>query len=332
MRTVTVACCHTFGDPRQVVQVETRELDDQRLGPTQVLVEMLAAPVNPADINIIQGTYGRRPPLPASLGNEGAGRVIAVGGAVRRLRLDQLVRPVPGVGAWQSALIADEKQLMALPDGLEPEQAATLCINPATAWRMLHDFVRLQPGDWVVQNAANSDVGRYVIQLAHYLDFHTVNVVRRPGLETELEAIGADRVVTEELDLGARVKELTGGAWPRLALNSVGGASALNLAKALGRRGALVTYGAMGRQPLAIPNGLLIFSELACCGFWVTAWYERAAPAKIEEMFAALGLLLRDGELVGKVARRYPLAEAPQAVAHAMQEQRQGKILLTISS
>jgi len=327
-RDVTVVCCHAFGDPCKVVEVESRQIDDEQLGPEQVLVEMLVAPVNPADINIIQGRYGKKMPLPALLGNEGAGRVARVGAGVRDLREGQLVRPVPGVGAWQEALITDADKLMLLPDGLEPDQAATLCINAATAWRMLHDLVRLQPGDWVIQNAANSAVGRYVIQLCRYLGFRTVNVVRRAELEAELTPLGADHVVTEEVDLPARIRALTGGRRPKLAFNAVGGDSALNLCRSLRSRGTLVTYGAMGKQPLAIPNALVIFREITFRGFWVSAWYERASIDARNTMFDALAVLLKDGELVGEVEQRYPLAEAPEAVAHAMRPHRRGKILL----
>jgi trans-2-enoyl-CoA reductase len=330
-RSVTVACCHAFGDPREVVKVETRELDDEQLGPDEVLVEMLVAPINPADINLIQGRYGKTMPLPALLGNEGAGRVVAVGTAVRGLRLGQLVRPVPGVGAWREALITNADRLMSLPDGLEPEQAATLCINAATAWRMLHDYVCLQPGDWVIQNASNSAVGRFVIQLSRYLGFRTVNVVRRAELEAELKPLGADHVVTEAIDLPARIRAMTGGSRPALGFNAVGGDSALNLAKALDKRGTLVTYGAMGKQPLTIPNALVIFNEITFRGFWVSAWYERATVDARNTMFDALAVLLKDGELVSEVEQRYPLSQAPEAVAHAMRPQRSGKILLSIN-
>ncbi len=118
----------------------------------------------------------------------------------------------------------------------------------------------------MVQNAANSAVGRSVIQIARARGLKTLNVVRRPELIDELKALGADVVVTEDTDLRTSVEELCGGSRPRLALNAVGGASALNLANALADRGTHVTYGAMGRQPLKIPNGLLIFREITFRG------------------------------------------------------------------
>lgn len=325
--TPSYACCHEWGDPAEVLRLEQGALPP--LEPGQVLVEMKSAPVNPADINTIEGKYGQLPPLPARLGNEGAGLVTRVGSAVQELSPGQLVRPLPGVGAWSEALITTPERLMVLPRELRHDLAAVLCINPGTAWRVLHDFVDLAPGDWIVQNAANSAVGRFVIQLAHHLGLRTVNVVRRQELFEELRGEGADVVVTDQVRLGKEIRDLTGGARARLALNAVGGPSALELAKALEAGGTLVTYGAMGLQPLRIPNGLLIFRELRLAGFWVSAWYERAPAAETTRMLRALGDLLTRGVLRSHVEQTYSIQDIREAVAHARRPGRAGKIMLS---
>jgi len=325
-RTVTVVCCREWGDPAEVLRVERWELGEP--GPGQVLVEMRAAPVNPADINVIEGRYGKQPPLPAAIGNEGVGEVVQLGPGVTGLALGQWVRPVPGVGSWQEALIAEPADLTPLPSGLTSEQAATLCVNPATAWRMLHDFVALAPGDWVVQNAGTSAVGRAVIEICRHLGYRTLSVVRREEAIDELRALGGDLVVTEAAHLGREIEPLTGGPRPRLALNGVGGPSALNLVKALAPGGTVVTYGAMGKAPLSLPGGLLIFNDLRAAGFWVTAWYERADREATAAMLDELGRLLQQGALTVNIEARYPLAEAPAAVAHARRDGRRGKVLL----
>jgi trans-2-enoyl-CoA reductase len=325
-RTVTVVCCRQWGDPAEVLRVEGWELGEP--GPGQVLVEMRAAPVNPADINVIEGRYGKQPLLPATIGNEGVGEVVQLGPGVTGFAPGQWVRPVPGVGSWQEALIARPADLTPLPSGLTVEQAATLCVNPATAWRMLHDFVALAPGDWVVQNAGTSAVGRAVIELCRHLGHRTASVVRREEAIDELRALGGDVVVTEAVHLGREIERLTGGPRPRLALNGVGGPSALNLVKALAPGATVVTYGAMGKAPLSLPGGLLIFNNLRAVGFWVTAWYERADPEATAAMLEELGRLLQQGALTVNIEARYPLAEAPAAVAHARREGRRGKVLL----
>jgi trans-2-enoyl-CoA reductase len=288
---------------------------------------MLAAPINPADLNVIVGTYGELPPLPATIGNEGAGEILALGPGVENLRIGQKILPL-AFGTWTSELILPAKNAIPLPDEIDIHQAAMLTVNPATAWRLLHDFASLQPGDWIAQNATNSGVGRAVIQLARHLGFRTLNVVRRPELLDELRALGGDVVVTEEVDLRREARELCRGTLPKLGLNSVGGSSALNIANALAPGSPHVTIGAMARQPLKIPNGLLIFQNLAFRGFWLRRWKENAPAAEIQSTYATLADLLHRGILHSPLQQILPLSEAPAALAAAMQDKRTGKILL----
>ncbi|MFZ4682670.1 MAG: MDR family NADPH-dependent oxidoreductase [Terrimicrobiaceae bacterium] len=320
---------HAFGRASEVLRVD--EIFVPQAGFGELLVEMLAAPVNPADLNIIEGKYGELPELPAVIGNEGVGRVLDVGVGVSGFAAGDLVLPMSR-GTWTNRLLAKADDVVLLPAGLDVFQAAMLTVNPPSAWAMLHEFVKLNAGDWIVQNAANSAVGRSVIQIARSLGWRTLNVVRRPELIDELRAIGGDVVVLEDCDLRTQIAELCGKDCPRLALNAVGGASALNLANALADEGTLVTYGAMGRQPLKIPNGLLIFRNLHFCGFWLNRWKEKSPANAIKEMFSTLAGLVERGELVMPVHRVYPLTELAAAVEEAGRESRAGKVLLDLSA
>ena len=223
-------------------------------------------------------------------------------------------------------MVAAEK-LVPVPAGIEPVQAAMLKVNPVTAWRMLHDFVSLQPGDWLIQNAANSAAGRCVIQIARELGYKTVNVVRRAELVDELRAEGADVVLVDSETLRDEVAGETERAPIRLALNAVGGENALRVAKTLASDGTMVTYGAMSLQPMCIPNGMLIFKNLRFTGFWVNKWYDAATAEQRAETFAPLFEMAKRGLLQTKVEKTYPLTEAKAAVAHAAQDRRGGKIL-----
>lgn len=297
------------------------------LGANEVLVRMLAAPINPADLNVIEGTYGELPQLPCAIGNEGVGVIERIGDSVRGFAPGQTVLPL-AFGTWAEKMLVPAEALVALPEGLDPLQAAMLTVNPATAWRMLHDFVPLRPGDWIVQNAANSGVGRSVIQLAKALGLRTLDVVRRSELVGELLQMGADVVVTEEMDLRTEAVALCSGVLPRLALNAVGGASALNLANALGADAVHVTYGAMGRQPLKIPNGLLIFKNISFRGFWLRRWKETASSEEIRATYEKLAAYLAAGILHTPVYRVFPIEEVHHAITEAAQEKRVGKVLL----
>jgi trans-2-enoyl-CoA reductase len=324
-KTVKAAIYETHGNPPDVLRVVDQELPE--LGPDEVIVQMRAAPLNPADINAIEGKYPVKPPLPATPGMEGAGVVVDVGANVKNLAPGTLVILPHNFGTWREACVVRGDKLIAVPPEIDAAQAAMLKINPLTAWRMLHDFVKLERGDWLIQNAANSGAGLAVIQIAKELGWKTVNVVRRAELIDELRSEGGDVVVVDGENLRDEVKAQTGGAPIRLALNAVGGENALRCAGTLASDMTMVTYGAMSLQPLTIPNGMLIFKNLWFTGFWVNKWYDAATPEQRAETFGALFDMARRGVLRTKIEARYSLADANAAVRHAMENKRSGKVI-----
>jgi trans-2-enoyl-CoA reductase len=325
-KTINAAVYEKHGNPADVLHLETRPWPIPAAD--EAVVKMHAAPVNPADLNQIEGKYPVRPELPATPGFEGAGVVVELGANVKDLTTGTPVILPHNIGTWRDAVAVKAEELVVVPDGIDPVQAAMLKINPLTAWRLLHDYVDLHKGDWLIQNAANSAAGRDVIQIAHELGFKTVNVVRRVEVIDELHAEGGDVVLVDGENLREEVKRATGGASIRLGLNSVGGDSALRLANCLAPGGTLVSFGAMSLQPLKIPTGLLIFKDLRFRGIWINKWYDSATPAERMETFRLLFDMARRGLLKTKVEKAYPLGEVNAAVAHASQGKRSGKIIL----
>ncbi len=324
-KSINAAVYETHGNPADVLRVESRPWPTPAAD--EAVVKMSSAPINPADLNQIEGKYPVRPKLPATPGFEGAGIVVEVGAGVKGLTRDALVILPHNIGTWRDAVSVKAEDLVVVPDGIEPVQAAMLKINPLTAWRLLHDYVDLQKGDWLIQNAANSAAGRDVIQIAHELDYKTVNVVRRPELIDELRAEGGDVVLVDGDNLRDEVKSATGGASIHLGLNSVGGDSALRLANCLAPGGTLVSFGAMSLQPLKIPTGLLIFKDLRFRGIWINKWYDSATLPERMETFRPLFEMAVRGLLKTKIEKAYPLSEVKAAVAHAAQGKRGGKIV-----
>jgi trans-2-enoyl-CoA reductase len=315
----------TYGNPPDVLNVETGPWPTPAAD--EAVVQMRAAPINPADLNQIEGKYPVRRELPATPGFEGAGVVTELGAEVKGLTKGSLVILPHNVGTWRDAIAVKAEDLVVVPDGIEPAQAAMLKINPLTAWRLLHDYVDLKKGDWLIQNAANSAAGRDVIQIAHELGYKTVNVVRRAELVDELRADGGDVVLVDGDKLRDEVKSATGGAPIRLGLNSVGGDSALRVANCLAPGGTLVSFGAMSLQPLKIPTGLLIFKDLRFRGIWINKWYDNATQSERMETFEPLFDMAKRGLLKTKIEKAYPLTEVKAAVTHAAQGKRSGKIV-----
>ena len=313
------------GNPPDVLRVEMQPWP--KAGAGEAVVQMRAAPINPADLNQIEGKYPLRFPLPATPGFEGAGLVVDLGANAKDLAVGALVILPHNLGTWREAAAVKVSELVAVPPGIDPVHAAMLKINPMTAWRLLHDYVDLKQGDWLIQNAANSAAGLAVIQIARELGYKTVNVVRRPELIDELRAEGGDIVFVDGEDLRENVKSATSDAPIRLGLNAVGGDSALRLANCLSPGSTLVTFGAMGLQPLKIPNGLLIFKDLRFRGIWINKWYDNATIQERMDAFRPLFEMAKCGLLKTKIEKSYRIDDAKAAVAHAAQSKRSGKII-----
>lgn len=327
-KTFKAAIYETHGNPAEVLCVV--DCPWREPAPNEVVVKMSAAPINPADLNSIEGKYPIKAELPATPGMEGGGIVIEAGSAVRDLAIGTQVILPHSFGTWREVAVIAADKLVAVPQEIEPIQAAMLKVNPITAWRILHDFVSLRPGEWLIQNAANSGSGQCVIQIARELGYKTVNVVRRAELVDELRSLGGDVVLVDGENLRDEVAAATERAPIRLALNAVGGDNALRVAKCLASDGTMVTFGAMSLEPLCIPNGMLIFKNLRFTGFWVNKWYDAATPEQRAETFTPLFEMARRGSLRTKVEKTYPLSEAKAAIAHASQNKRCGKVMFAL--
>jgi trans-2-enoyl-CoA reductase len=204
-----------------------------------------------------------------------------------------------------------------------------LKVNPATAWQLLHGIEPAVQGDWIVQNAGNSAVGRCVIQLARDLGIRTISFVRRAELIDELRALGGDHVFLDDEAGLAAAKSALGGANAVLAFNAVGGDSALRVMKLLREGGSHITYGAMARKPLTMPNGLLIFRDIRVRGLWVTRWVDKAPPAEIHAVYQDLAARVAAGMLLQPVDQTYQLEAFNEALARLDAPERAGKVLFT---
>ncbi|KAL8736148.1 MAG: hypothetical protein Q9181_002513 [Wetmoreana brouardii] len=289
------------GSPADVLALHTHSISPPHSN--LLTLRTLAAPLNPADINQIQGTYPTAPPFTSSLGtaqpsavpgNEACFEVLSAGSACKDVtRGDWVIPRQTGLGTWRTHLQVAEDQVMRVDkQGLKAEQVATVSVNPVTAYRMLKDFAPMQEGDWFIQNGANSGVGRAAVQLGAMWGFKSICIIRQregaegDALKREMQDLGATVVVSDqellEKGFGERVKEWTnGGRQPlKLGLNCVGGDAGMAMAKALSSGGTMVTYGAMSKSPLRVGAAMLIFKDLRFVGFWVSRWGDRLPEEK----------------------------------------------------
>jgi NADPH:quinone reductase-like Zn-dependent oxidoreductase len=314
-----------FGDPADVVRIV--DIDIPAPGRGQALVGVLAAPINPADLLLITGTHAYRPQLPARIGVEGVGRVLTLGPGEHAVALGGLVL-LPAGGTWSEQVVADSAALTPLPDGIDPTQAAMLGVNPITAACLLSQFRPLAPGEWLIQNAANSAVGRLVIRLAAARGIRMVNVVRRAGLIAELEALGSTVTLVDGDDLAERVAAATGEAPLHLALDAVAGAAAGRLVRCLAPDSTLVVYGLLSGEPVQVPTARIVFEGITVTGFSRIRALAAMGRPEARARYAELAQLVISGQLMSEVAAVYPLEEVRAALRHASQDGRDGKIVL----
>ncbi|KAK1117055.1 hypothetical protein K0M31_016980 [Melipona bicolor] len=311
-----------YGEPVDVLHVTTQSIDQPENN--QVSVKWLLAPVNPADINTIQGKYPSKPPLPAIPGNEGVGEVIAVGSNVKHLNIgDRVIPNNIHLGTWRTHANYTAEELMKVPKEVDAVEASMLNVNPCTAYRMLKDFVELKPGDTVIQNGGNSAVGQMVIQLCKMWNYKSVSVVRdRPNIEelkNHLISLGADEILTESEIKKTQIFKSKKLPSPKLALNCICGQNALEILRHLAHGGIMVTYGGMSREPLTVPTSAFIFKDITLKGFWMTAWTKANMNSKEREnMFSELGTLFKNKKLKAPPHKLVPFCQYQEAVINAI--------------
>ena len=283
---------HEHGTPFNVLAIEDITL--RKLEPRQVRIEIQASTIHPSDLGLIQGSYGKLRMLPAVGGREGVGKVVEVGTDVKEEVMNKVVSIPDDVGAWQEYCTAEVDDLILLPALVPYHQLAVSLLNPMTAWRLLNDFEYLREGDVIIQNAGNSGVGIAVVQFAKMIGVTCVSLVRNEDRARDLKSFGAKEVWLDNEDVPQRVREFTEKKGCAMALNSVGGRSAIRLAKCVGSGGVHVTFGAMDSQAVRFPTRNLIFDDIRFVGFWLDRWKRKKSPSQLrnslEEVLQPLAL------------------------------------------
>ncbi|WP_367847894.1 zinc-dependent alcohol dehydrogenase family protein [Rhodoferax sp. WC2427] len=297
-------------------------------GDGDVLVGMVYAPVNLNDLLVLQGVFPVHPELPSPVGNEGIGRILAMGPGVTGLAIgDVVVLPLYSL-TWRQRLIVPAAQVVSIggvPGDLQ--QLAMLRINAVTAALMLSEYVDLNPGDWILQNAGNSAVARTVTAIAKSRGLKTINLVRRSDAIGDALAAGADASFVDNEDSLSQIRSLVRERGIGLALDGVGGPAVGRLATSLRANGTIVSYAVMGGDVTSSVSVLdIIFKNLTYRGFYLDKpEYESAVPSIIAETAE----LVASGKLRVPVTAIYGIEEVGEAIAHV---QKGGKALLKLGN
>ena len=309
------------GNPTEnLVIVEVPEPNAPSEG--EALVRMEYAPINDSDLLLASGMYFLNPKLPSVIGAEGAGIVEAIGRGVTSIKPGDRVTVPFGTFTWSEKVLAPARGLFVVPPSVDAKTASMLNINPTTAVLLLDEIVDLKPKDWIVLNAANSQVARCLIAIAKSRDLKVIGIVRRSELIPEIEKLGADFVGIESPELSKQIQIATGGMPISLGLDAVGGPATATIASVLSPGGHLVSYAQMSRLPMHVPQGDLIGKRLNIHGFWM--YYEEYLP-KMRAVLTEATKVVASGNLSLPFTTTYKPSQIKEAVEHS---QRGGKVLL----
>jgi len=314
---------NTFGVPAEVLHLADRPVPEP--GPGEIRVRMVLSPIHNHDLWTIGGDYGVKPALPAIGGTEALGVVDKLGEGVTTPTLGQRVTG-SAVNTWAEYFVARAAAAIPVPDAIGDDVACQLAAMPLSAMMALEEL-GVQPGQWMIQNAATGAVGKTLAMIAKARGVHVVNVVRRAAGVAELAVLGIDNAIsTAEPGWQKRVKDMTGGAPIVAALDSVGGEESGQLLHMLGEGGQLMTFGAMANQPMVVSPGDLIFKQATIKGFWLAKLRSGPRRAEIPRAIGDLVRLAAAGALKLTVEKAFPLEEAAEAARASIQPGRTGKI------
>jgi NADPH:quinone reductase len=320
------------GPPRDVLQI--REMPAPVPGRGEVLVRMLASPINPSDIMFIEGRYALRPEFPAVPGFEGVGVVEASGGGpLAWWRQGRRVAVInDGRGTWAERTVTAARLVVPVPEGLPDEQAATFFVNPATAIAITRHVLRISPGQWLLQSAAGGELGKMIIRLGKMHGFHTINVVRRREQIEELKKHGADEVLVDsDGPIDEQVKRLTNNRGVSFAIDPVGGKTGSEVIASLGAGGRCLLYGSLSDEPLSLHPRRLLSAAVRLDGFWLGDWAKRQSIPRMLRLFRQVRTMMAEGTLTSDIAAVYPLDRAVEAAEHAVRPGKGGKVVLKMS-
>ncbi len=322
------------GDPSKVVEII--DLEEQEPKDDEIIIKMEAAAIHLADIKRFRGDYGfEAKELPLTPGYEGVGRVSSIGSCVTGYKIGDRVFPWWGNGTFSEKIAAKAELCIPAPEG-DACQLSLMLVNGMTAICLLEDFYDLKEGDWILQNGANSNCGRYLIVLANERGIKTCNIVRRESLFDELFDLGADKCIVDDNNsdaLAKKISDLTDGSKINIGFDMVAGKATERVARCLAYGGKVVNYGFISKESCSLPFHDLFFKNITLTGMSTGRGLAKRDMSTIRHTYSLLAKKISDGLLTAKIARTYNLENFVEAFAHAEEtgENRKGKIIFTMN-
>ncbi|WP_042472542.1 zinc-dependent alcohol dehydrogenase family protein [Bacillus ndiopicus] len=317
-----------FGEPKEVLKIHNTMIEPPESN--EVLVRMLARPINPSDLIPIRGSYAHRIPLPFIPGYEGVGIVEAVGASVSQNLIGKRVLPLRGEGTWQEYVKTSANLAIPIPSTIDDFTAAQMYINPVTAWVICTETLKLKSTDVLLVNACGSAIGHVFAQLSKVLGFRLIAITRNNTYTKQLLKLGATYVInTSENRLHETVMALTNGRGADAAIDSIGGVPGTELAFCLRPDGQFLTIGLL--SGIQVDWGKIAKEAQATAAiFHLRHWNKGISINHWQNTFQQLiSLVEREQLSMMPAIATYDLTQVKEAVHHVETAQnRMGKVFL----
>jgi NADPH:quinone reductase len=291
----------------------------------QVLINIVARPIHPADLAFIRGQYRVRPQFPQAAGLEGAGIVVKGPPNGPFLAGTRVAFRYPG--SWAEYAAVPPERLIEVPADVSDDMACQISLNPITAWALL-DEAKVKAGDWILLTAATSTVSNLVAAMAKPRGIHVIGVVRGTADDGRRRSLAEYVLSLDELDRLDALSSIAGGRPITAMLDSVGGPNTSKLFPALGPGARIIAYGVQDRDPAAVTNAMLIYSNLTWKGFGIDRWLSEFPAERMARMVQELWSMVRDKTLTLPVASKHSLGQFRDALAANSRSGRTGKVVL----
>ncbi len=317
---------HRFGPPSLVAQCEEAKKPSEPSS-WEVIVEVDAFPINPADSAMMMGRYGFLNKPPSTIGMEGAGRIVEMGKSVNDLKIGDPVIILAN-NNWCQFRKVPATLVVKVPEDANLLQMSMLKVTGLTAWKLLNEVVPMKVGDFVIQNAPLSAVGRYVIQLAQVMGLRTINLVRRSDQLELVKQLGGTINLLDDDEVAPMVRKEIERSPLKLALDCVGGRSTEHLAQCLSESGKIVNYGMLSMEPCTISPEHLIFRNIELTGFWLSRVLNKMSAAERVLQISKLAQLSHEGKLIGPIDSQFSIQQIQEALGRADETGRNGKVII----
>jgi len=297
-------------------------------GPGQVRIRIAAAGVNFPDVLIIQKKYQMQPALPFVPGAEVAGTIDAVGDGVQGLAPGMAVAALCGIGGFAEACVVDAALCVPLPPGVPMDLAASLVLAWGTSWHALRDRAALREGETLLVLGAAGGVGLAAVQIGHAIGARVIAAAGTPEKLALCRTHGADEAIDyEREDLREALKRLTAGKGPDVIFDAVGGRFTEPAFRSIAWRGRHLVIGFAAGDVPALPLNLPLLKGASLVGVFWGEFAKREPKRNADGLREVLGWI-GSGAIRPLVSRRYPLADAAQALADMAARRVTGKVVV----